>query len=242
MAVFDPFDAEVGTKVLSPYFFYLISHPEGAVLVDSGLHPALRGDPHTRLGDTAETFYAIMDETDDVVSKLALIGLKPEDVRHIVVSHLHFDHAGGLEFFPHATVYVQGAELAFAREPPVYQRGLYVAADFEPVRHWRELDGELDLFADGRIVMFPTPGHTAGHQSVLVRLAGANLILMADAHYLIEKMRARLLPAVVWNPDAMVASWHTIETLARRESATLICTHEIDFESSTRLGPDGWYE
>lgn len=89
--------------------------------------------------------------------------------------------------------------------------------------------------------MFATPGHTAGHQSVLVRLDGGNVILMADSHYLISKMRERLLPAVVWNADAMVASWHKIEELEQRESATLVCTHEIDFESTTRVGPDAWY-
>ena len=105
-----------------------------------------------------------------------------------------------------------------------------------------EVDGELDLFGDGRIVMFATPGHTAGHQSVLVRLDGGNVILMADSHYLISKMRERLLPAVVWNADAMVASWHKIEALEQRENATLVCTHEIEFEATTHVDPDAWYE
>ena len=241
LAVFDPFDPNVGTKVLSPYFFYLVRHPKGNVLVDTGLHPEVRGDPHKRLGETAETFHAIIDESDDVVSKLGQIGLGPQDVDHIVITHLHFDHAGGLEFFPQATVYVQSPELSFAHWPAVYQRGLYVRADFDSVQRWKEVTGEFDLFGDGRIVMFPTPGHTPGHQSVLVRLGGGNVILIADAHYLVSKMRERLLSGVVWSPDAMVASWLRIEDLEVREDARLISTHDIDFRTTMRVAPDAFY-
>src|SRR5947209_17348118 len=89
LAVFDPFDPDVGRKVLSPYFFYLVLHPQGPVLIDTGLHPLVRGDPHTRLGDTAETFHAIIGDDDDVVSKLAEVDLEPKDVEHVILSHMH---------------------------------------------------------------------------------------------------------------------------------------------------------
>lgn len=242
MAIFDPFDENVGTKVLSPYFLYLVDHPRGWVLIDTGLHPGLRTDPHTRLGAAADAFQVDLREDDDVVSKLAMLGLRATDVQHVVQTHLHFDHAGGLEFFPHATVYVQAAELPFAHWPAVYQRGIYVRSDFDHPLDWRELSGEHDLFGDGRIVLVPTPGHTPGHQSVLLRLDGGNVILMADAHYLLEKMRARFLPSVVWSPDAMVASWYRLEEFERLHQATLIATHDLDFETKVRLAPDAWYE
>jgi glyoxylase-like metal-dependent hydrolase (beta-lactamase superfamily II) len=242
LAVFDPFDENVGTKVLSPYFFYLVSHPSGWVLIDTGLHPELRSDPHAHLGEMADSFQVTLREEDNVISKLALLGLKPEDVEHVVQTHLHFDHAGGLEFFPHATVYVQQKELPFAYWPSIYQRGLYVKAFFDHDLKWRELSGEYDVFGDGRIVMFPTPGHTPGHQSVIVRLDGGAVILIADAHYLIPKLRARLLPSVVWSPDDMVASWYRIEDLERLEGAQLISTHDLDYETNVRVAPDAWYE
>jgi N-acyl homoserine lactone hydrolase len=240
-AVFDPFDERVGTKISSPYFFYLISHPEGWVLVDTGLHPALRSDPHSRVG-AFETFYANLREDDDVVSKLKTLDLQPQDIKHVILTHLHFDHAGGLEFLTHATAYVNERELPFAYWPAVYQRGIYTKADFDHPIAWKELSGEYDLFNDRRIIIFPTPGHTPGHQSVMVRLEGGTIILIADAHYLISKMRERLLPSVVWSPDAMVASWHRIEELEAREQAQLISTHEIDFKTTVRLAPDAWYE
>jgi glyoxylase-like metal-dependent hydrolase (beta-lactamase superfamily II) len=242
-AVFDPFDERVGQKVLNPYFVYVVSHPRGWVLIDTGLHPEMRRDPRAHLGPAADSFVIErLDSDDDVVSKLAMLGLKPTDVHHVVQSHLHFDHAGGLHAFGHATIYVQAAELPFAYWPPVYQRGIYVKADFDHPLRWKELSGEHDLFGDGRIVLFPTPGHTPGHQSILLRLDGGNIILIIDAHYLVSKMRQRLLTSVVWNPDAMVASWLRIEDLEERNGAELISTHDPEFATKVRLAPDAWYE
>jgi N-acyl homoserine lactone hydrolase len=241
-AVFDPFDERVGEKILSPYFFYLVSHPQGWVLIDTGLHPGLRTNPHARLGAMADSFFVErLAADDDVANKLSMLDLRPADVQHVVQTHLHFDHAGGLERFGHATVYVQAAELPFAHWPAVYQRGLYVRADFDHPLQWRELAGDYDLFDDGRILLVATPGHTPGHQSVLVRLDGGTVILLGDAHYTVEKMRDRLLPSVVWSPDAMVASWNRIEELERRHGAELVSTHDPNFETRVRLAPGAWY-
>ena len=111
---------------------------------------------------------------------------------------------------------------SFALDPPVYQRLIYVPADFEHDLEWQELDGDHDVFGDGRVVAVSTPGHTRGHQSLMVRLdSGQTVILLADATYLLEKMRERALPAVLWSPDAMVASWERIEALEREHDAVL---------------------
>jgi len=242
MAVFDPFDPNVGTKVYDPFFFYLIEHPQGLVLFDTGLHPAMRTDLRGRIGDMADAFVVEMAEDDDVVSQLAKLNRRPDDVACVIQSHLHFDHAGGLEFFKHADVYVQERELEFARNPPVYQRDIYVPADFDHDLKWRSLTSDHDLFGDGTLKILATPGHTPGHQSLLIHLESRPLLLMSDASYLVEKMRRRLLPAVVWNPDAMVASWERIEAIERETGAELICTHELDFHDRVPLAPDGCWE
>lgn len=242
MATYDPFDPAVGTKVYSPYFFYLIEHPEGRVLFDSGLHPQMATDPVGRAGKAVEAFPVEMNDGGDVVSQLDALGLQPTDVNAVVQSHLHFDHAGGLELVKHAPVYVQATELQAARRPPVYQRDLYNPADFEHDLDWHQLDGDHDFFGDGKVRIISTPGHSPGHQSLLIELEHRNpLLLMGDAAYNLSKMRERRLPAVVWNPDAMVRSWERLESLEREIDAELRPTHEFDYEETVPIAPSAYW-
>ena len=91
--------------------------------------------------------------------------------------------------------------------------------------------------------MLSTPGHTRGHQSLMVKLdSGQTVILLADAAYILSKMRERALPAVIWSPDAMIETWDRVEALERQHNATLIVTHELDYEQRVKLAPGAWYE
>jgi N-acyl homoserine lactone hydrolase len=242
MATFDPFDEHVGTKVYNPYFMYVIAHPRGNVLFDSGVHPALGTDPMSRLGAAAAAFQVQVTPEDQIERRLATIGIEPEDIDLVVQSHLHFDHAGGLEWLRHAPVLVQREELAFAFDPPIYQREIYVRADFDHDLNWQPLDGDHDVFGDGVLRILSTPGHTRGHQSLMVTLDSQVVILLADAAYLLAKMRARLLPGILWSPDAMIATWDRIEELEREHDATLMTTHDLDYRERVKLAPDAWYE
>jgi LDH2 family malate/lactate/ureidoglycolate dehydrogenase/glyoxylase-like metal-dependent hydrolase (beta-lactamase superfamily II) len=233
MGIYDPLDPDGARMVYGPYLLYLVEHPHGRVLVDTGLHTKWQSTGDGRIE---------VEEADDVVSVLARAGVAPEQVEHVVASHLHYDHAGGLRFFPHATVWVQAAELRFAYAPAVYQRELYDRDDFDHPLRWRELDGGHDVFGDGAVTIIPTPGHTPGHQSVCVELPSGLLVLAADASYLDATMRARRLPGVVWNPDAMVASWVALEKLESDHGARLIFTHELEFRTMIQLAPEAWYE
>jgi N-acyl homoserine lactone hydrolase len=242
MSIFDPFHPDVGSKVVVPYFFYVIAHPDGNVLFDTGGHVSLIDDPRARLGDAADYFEVVMEAGDDVVSQVKGIGLEPEDIGHVVLSHLHYDHAGGMEFFPDAEFYAQEVELQFANWPPVYQRDAYLPVDYQHPVRWNELVGEHDVFGDGRVTIFPTPGHTKGHQSMLVHLDDRSLILVADAAYLPRNMELNVLPAIVWSPDAMVDSWRRIRRLQREHDAELIFTHDLAWPEATKVAPEAWYE
>jgi len=241
-AALDAFDDRVGTKIVIPYFFYLIQHRDGNVLFDSGGHPDLARDPRARLGAAADAFEVVMKDEDRLASRLATVGLSPGDVTHVAHSHLHYDHCGGIEFLRHADFYIQRSELPFAYWPPVYQRSLFVRADFDHPVRWKELSGEHDIFGDGRVVLFPTPGHTPGHQSMLVRLDRQAVILVGDAAYLPEKMRNRALPPVVWAPDVMVESWDRLEEMQRAHDAILLFSHDLDYERTVRLAPGAFYD
>ncbi len=138
---------------------------------------------------------------------------------------------------------MQREELSFALYPPVYQRLIYAQPDFNHDLNWELLDGDHDVFGDGRVIVLSTPGHTRGHQSLMLHLdSGQTIILLADAAYVLSKMRERSLPGIVWSPDAMVASWMRIEALEREHDATLYTTHDLDFRERMKLAPEGWYE
>jgi N-acyl homoserine lactone hydrolase len=239
----DPGADARGPELEYPYFFYLVEHPAGNVLFDSGAHPSLIDRPRERLGSAVyEELKLALHEDDHVVAQLARAGFAPNDIGHVVHSHLHFDHAGGLEFFAHASAYIQRRELEVAYDPPEANRDFYCQADFDHRSDWIELDGEHDMFGDEKIVLIPTPGHTDGHQSMVVRLDGGAIILVADAAYLPSNMEQRVLPSLVADPVAMVASWQRIEAVQSRLSAQLIFTHDLAWPERTRVAPDQFYE
>lgn len=223
--LFDPWDPACGTTMEIPYYFFALDHPAGWVLVDCGLHPDFVADPAARLGEQAEMSSLTVGPEEDVVHRLACIGVHPQEVAHVVVTHLHYDHCGGLSLLPRATVHVQQAERSFAEQPPVYQAPAYIADDWAGPLDWHEVAGAHDLFGDGSIVMFPTPGHTPGHQSVLVQLPDRTVLLVGDAAYHPQKMADRRLPAYLWSPDAVVASWEEIEQRRDEHDAALLFSH-----------------
>lgn len=237
-AIYDPFDATPGEIVYGPYFFFLVEHPEGRVLFDSGVHPKWA---ESAAADD-DTFVLEVTADDLVLNRLSTLGLRPEDIQHVVASHLHFDHAGGLQFFPQARVYTNETELRFAYWPAVFQRDFYDRDDFDHPLNWVTTEGDYDIFGDGSVMIIPTPGHTPGHQSLVVELAGGTHVLAGDASYWSTKMRERRLPAIVWSPEAMVRSWARLEELERTRGARLIFTHDVDYLESKPLAPEKWYE
>ncbi len=149
----------------APVHGFVITHPAGAILVDTGI-----GGPEEDL-----VYWRCVNRT--MAEALADHGLSPADVRLVVNTHLHFDHCGQNAVFPHAPFWVQRSELARARrESPE----LTAWFDFAGAR-FELLDGDAEVAAGVRIVA--TPGHTGGHQSVVVSLDGGPELLVGDAAY-----------------------------------------------------------
>ena len=240
VGIFDYAHPQAGEALYNPYYMYVISHPRGTVLLDTGAHPTLRTDPRSRLGDMADVFEALLKPDDTVPGCLARIGLTPADIDVVVQSHLHFDHAGGLEHLRHAPVYIQQAELDYAFDRTHDQADIYLVDDFAEDVDWRPVSGEHDLFGDGTVMLHATPGHTAGHQSLWVDTPSRPTFLLCDAAYLIEPMRGRRLPGVLWNGEAMLDSWDRIEAIERATGARRIATHALDFETAVPKPPDVW--
>lgn len=182
-------------KVFLPIPVYLIQHERGTVLFDSGLGTRFDQEVESwwlnRLLQLPLPYYLKREET--AVERLSGLQMPPSAVRAIVISHLHFDHAGGIRDFPEAEVVVSRAEwerLAGNRWL-VRSRGI-IAEQLEGAKPWiidyqpgtalGPFEASYDLFGDGSILLISTPGHTPGHQSLLVTLkSGKKVLLTGDA-------------------------------------------------------------
>ncbi|SCW69783.1 Metallo-beta-lactamase superfamily protein [Sphingobium faniae] len=202
--------------VRSPIPAYLIEHPQGRALFDTGLGYRFRRPIEERLGPDATGFE--FDESADIAARLRAIDVDPASIRWIINSHFHADHCGGNASIPNATIIVQTRERAAAAA----QAGskLYDRADFDLGHPVLEITGEHDLFGGGSVTIIPTYGHTVGHQSVKVKLPGGDVVLAADCCYLKQSLdNLRTSPS---DADADAA----LETLRRlaalREKGTRI--------------------
>ena len=196
---------------------YLIEHPKGTVLFDTGLHPDCQHDPAARVGTRLTGLFAFdFYPGEEVSARLEAIGRDPARIEIIVNSHFHFDHVGGNAQIPNAVMVVQKREWEAGLTPEIAAAHGYNRADFDLGHKLVEIDGEHDLFGDGSVVCLPTHGHTPGHQSLRVRLTSGEVVLAADACYFCRTLRERRLPQRVYDRQAMLDS---LDKLARLEAA-----------------------
>jgi N-acyl homoserine lactone hydrolase len=214
---------------------YLIRHGKDWMLWDSGFTDALAARPDGELGNRGMR----AKRTKTLLSQLAELGLKPEQINVIAFSHTHQDHVGNANLFPNATLYMQQAEYdaAFGPEPAKYgfNPALYDKLRDNPVV---KLSGDKDVFGDATVVILSTPGHTPGHQSLLVRLpkAGA-IVLSGDMAHFRENFDQRRVPSFNYSKEQTLASMERIAQLLRSERAQLWINHDSEQNATIPHAP-----
>jgi glyoxylase-like metal-dependent hydrolase (beta-lactamase superfamily II) len=225
-----------------PIECFLVAHPRGRLLFDTGLHCETMTGMLRRYGEERARRFGVRSRPgDDVVSQLGRLGLSPGGVTHVANSHWHFDHCGGNEFFPEATILVQEREMRAARSPEVLVQGRYrpSAPDFDHPLRYQPVDGEHDVFGDGRVVLIPTYGHTPGHQSLLVRSGRDDwTVFTADACYTRENMDRDVLPTILWDEAEMSHSLHRLRNLRDRQGARTVYGHDPEQWRALPAVPD----
>ena len=182
-------------RVSVPIPFYVIEHPDGVALFDCGLHADL-GDPADpyRQALRAQDLDVSLAPEETTAAHLQRLDIDPAHVRHVVTSHLHFDHAGGLHQLPNAQIVAQRLEWQAGADRELAARYFLPRRFFNLGHPVKLVDGEHDLFGDGSVTLTPSFGHTPGHQSVRVRSEMGDHILVGDACYNCRVVETRRFP------------------------------------------------
>jgi N-acyl homoserine lactone hydrolase len=232
-------EADRSETIELPVPCVLLCHAQGNVLFDTGCHPSVAENAEARWGSIAKLMVPIMAPGDHVIAGLAGIGLTPDDIDVVVCSHLHPDHCGCNAFFKGATFVIHAREVAAARAPEAETAG-YLPAEWDHPMPMDLIEGERDLFGDGRIVLIPLPGHTPGTTSALVALdRGGAYLLASDTVSLRATLDQGIVPRNTWNADALVKSLAEVKRIEQR-GATVICGHDAAQWASLSKGADAY--
>jgi N-acyl homoserine lactone hydrolase len=215
-------------RVIVPVPAYLIEHPtKGRALFDTGLGLRFQREVGAPLEGIAD-----LDTSADIAVRLRSIDVDPASIKWIINSHLHTDHAGGNTFIPNATVVVQQTEYewAFSGQDKFYER-----SEFDLGHPWLKVHGEHDLFGDGSVVLFPSPGHSPGHQCARVRLLKGDVVLAADCCNMRRSLDEMKLPDHVHNVDASMATLRHLRDL-REAGARIFYGHDPEFWETVPQG------
>jgi glyoxylase-like metal-dependent hydrolase (beta-lactamase superfamily II) len=210
---------------------YLIEHPRrGRALFDAGLSTVCQSSAHTAeyLGRFASLLRIEFAAGEDVARRLEKLDVGASGIDYLINSHLHFDHAGGNALIPDARLVVQRREWQAAHEPDLIESVGYKPVDYDLGQDVLQIDGEHDLFGDGSAVLFPTYGHTPGHQSLRVRLAGGEVVLAGDACYLRRSLAELHLPMGAHDRAAMRESLLRLREL-QASGARIFYGHDPEF-------------
>lgn len=214
-----------GTVTL-PIPSWLITHPDGLVLFDTGMHVELQTDL-SRIGRSAKAFQPDFKPGEELTARLEARGVRPSDISHMVFSHLHFDHAGGTPEIPDARIVIQRAEWEAGHDSEAIEAGVYNPDDYDHGHDVEAVDGPHDVFGDGRLVCIPTPGHTAGHQSLRVELDSGPVVLTGDCVYFEEMLDDMLVPRFGHDTDRQKESMVELARL-RDDGCRLIYGHDVE--------------
>ena len=236
--VYEP-DADRSETLDLPVSSILLRHRQGNVLFDTGCHPSVVTQAEERWGGVARAMTPIMGPQDNVVSQLTCTGLGPDDIDVVICSHFHPDHCGCNVFFRRATMIVHAAEMAAAQAENAQAAG-YLPVEWDQPNPVELIEGQKDLFGDGRVTLIPLPGHTPGLTGALVTLDRDGAFLLAsDAVSLRSSLDTDVVPKNTWSPDLHRRSIGEIRKI-EADGATVLCGHDDAQWASLRKGADAY--
>lgn len=215
---------------------YLIRHPDGLLLWDAGLpiNIAGQGEVEPQEGLTMRYEQSLSDQ-------LRSIDVDVADIDLVAFSHMHWDHVGAANLFVESTLLIQQTEYQAAfidQDNPVFQPDLYMGlAD----NNMQILEGDHDVFDDGTVQIISAPGHTPGHQVLLLKLKETGpLVLSGDLYHFRRSRELRRVPEFNTNAEDTLSSMDKVEALIEQENATLWIEHDKALADTLRKAPESY--
>lgn len=241
--------AAMDPPIVIPVGFYVVKHPKGNVLFDTGNNDKLIDDKNWWPAGL-QGLKPAMTPDMAIDFQLKKIGLTPDDIKYVVLSHMHLDHGGNAAKFPNSTIVVQKTEIQNAFWPEQGTGGPYVIGDFLPLRapnsnypnaqKMIQLDGDLDLFGDGTMIVKRWIAHTPGSQMMTVKLKNFGLaILTGDNVYFRENVEKSIAPNLVlsYDPAGYYRAYEWIRLMMATQKADYFTAHDPDAFKAMKKAP-----
>jgi N-acyl homoserine lactone hydrolase len=204
-----------GKRVKIPVMGAFIEHPDAKILIDTGVK-------NTKITAAVECQYA-QNAEQNPTSQLKRFGLTPEDIDYVIITHLHWDHAGNIDLFKNAKIVVRREELKEAFVPATPGDMNYNRPDFDNIPNWMFLSNDVDYELVSGVTLLSVPGHTPGTQSVLVDTNEGKIIWASDSVYWHRNWEENKLPGIMSNGDQFLRSITKMKSFL---NATLIPGHD----------------
>ncbi|QJR11226.1 hypothetical protein DSM104443_02299 [Usitatibacter rugosus] len=217
-------------------YCYLIKHAKGWMLWDTGIADRIAALPHG-MPNAQGTITAFMQTP--LSESLKQIGVAPADIGYFAMSHSHGDHSGNANLFPASTIYMQQTEYDALFGPDAAKSGLPLA-NFEKLKGSKfvRLTGDQDVFGDGSVVIKSTPGHTPGHQSLLVRLPKRGPVLLTgDLVHLLYSWDNNIVPGFNYDVAQTKRSLEEMKAYAKATGAQVWVNHDKEQHAAIPKAP-----
>jgi len=219
---------------------YLISHPQGLLMWDTGLSDSISNKPD---GLSVRNGVFTLSVKKTLSSQLKELKIDPQSIDYLAFSHMHPDHSGNANLFKNSKVLLQSKEFeaAFGSNPKKYSFNKQLYSEIQ-IKNIIKLNDDYDVFGDGSVKIIKTPGHTPGHQSLYIDLPKTGKIVLSGDLYHFQKNRTyKRVPSFNFDKEMTKRSMDKLEAFLVKNKATLWIQHDPDQAKTIKLSP-AYYE
>lgn len=242
-------DTRVGTPMDIPVTFFIIKHGKDWIAYDTGNNAMVAKDPVGYWSEgVVKAYTPVMKDYEEFKVQIKKqLGIEPKDLKYLILSHGHLDHAGAIDNFvgTKVPIYLQKAEMDNIKAELVKfketgKKTAYIPGDWDQMNKlkFKTIEGVFDVFGDQSVVVFPTPGHTPGHESLMVKTDGKVYVMCGDAGYTLENIIEAIPPGLAWDIPYSTQGLYVFKVLKwSNPNIHIVPSHDPKYWKKAPLAP-----